>query len=427
MPRDATGTYTLPVTAFVANTVIISGDMNNDLSDIGLALTQSLATTGVSTMTGPVRLASGSVTAPGLTFNGFNGAGFYRGGANIFGIAVGSVSIGVINASATAIWGYDFVFGSAVAVASVVGVSGGINTTVTITGGLVVTGGMVVGYNGVPVVDNLLLADANLGFNFDSGTTPRLLFDSNDYFGYTRASNIFANAIGGTTAEGLTATRLYYPSKIQLSEITVSTTASAPANQAWIYAKDNAGRSRVAYRDENGAEVFMGGPGYWELIASFTVTTSLATIDFNFSANYSRLLFTGVSVAPSSNITNAFILTAYNSGLAPSTPYEFDGMNLGLTNSSDTEARTANGSPLRDTGTWSAQVPCSFTVEFINANNVGYKGASSYGACHGDPMVQITVGVNGTTNWASIDKATLFFLFGNIHSGTFRIYGQMAT
>lgn len=424
MPRNGTGTYTLPVTAFVTGSVIISGDMNNDLTDIGLALTQSLATTGVSTMTGPVRLASGSVTAPGLTFNGFNGTGFYRGGANIFGIAVGSVSVGVINASATAIWGYDFVFSSAVAVASVVGVSGGITTSVTITGGLGVTGGLIVGFNGVPAVDQIQLADSNLKFDFDSGTAPRLQFDGTDLISYTRANNTLSHVVGGTALETINATRLFTTTKIQIPLITVSTTASAPANQAWLYAKNNSGKSRVVYRNENGAETYMGGPGYWETIATFTVTTSITNIDFEFSANYSRLLITGVSVSPNTTVLNALIVQAYNS--ADTGSFIYDGMNIGLANGVNDEVRTANGAPIRDPGTWNAQVPCSFTMEYINTNNVGYKGVSSHAASHGEQLIQAVVGIKSSVTDAAINTVSIFWLLGATFSGTFRVYGQVA-
>jgi len=81
MPRNSSGTYTLPVSAFVAGTTIKSADVNSDLADVGTALTQSVATTGVSSMTGPLKLADGSLAAPSLTLASDTTTGWYRSGA----------------------------------------------------------------------------------------------------------------------------------------------------------------------------------------------------------------------------------------------------------------------------------------------------------------------------------------------------------
>lgn len=81
MPRNASGVYSLPVAAYVAGTTIRSADMNSNLSDIGTALTQSLATTGVSSMTGPIKNADGSVSAPAITYAADPDTGWYRSGS----------------------------------------------------------------------------------------------------------------------------------------------------------------------------------------------------------------------------------------------------------------------------------------------------------------------------------------------------------
>ena len=78
MSRNSSGVYTLPVAAFVAGTVIKSADMNSNLSDIALALTQSLATTGVSSMTGPVKLSAGTLASPSLTLATDTSTGWYN-------------------------------------------------------------------------------------------------------------------------------------------------------------------------------------------------------------------------------------------------------------------------------------------------------------------------------------------------------------
>lgn len=93
MPRNASGTYTLPEASFVAGTTILSASMNSDLSDIATALTQSLATTGVSSMTGPVKLAAGSAAAPSLTLSSDDTTGFYNSAAGTWTYVTGGVSI----------------------------------------------------------------------------------------------------------------------------------------------------------------------------------------------------------------------------------------------------------------------------------------------------------------------------------------------
>ena len=93
MARNATGTYSLPIPAYAANTTIVSADMNSNLSDIGTALTQSLATTGVSSMTGPIKQSNGTVAVPSMTYAGDLDTGFYYIGANSFGVAVNGTSL----------------------------------------------------------------------------------------------------------------------------------------------------------------------------------------------------------------------------------------------------------------------------------------------------------------------------------------------
>ena len=105
MPRSPSGVYTLPVAAFVSGTIIKSADMNSDLSDIATALTQSLATTGVSAMTGPLVLsAGGTVTNPALSFTGFLTTGIYLAGPNSIGVTIAGLSACVFAADGSVMW-----------------------------------------------------------------------------------------------------------------------------------------------------------------------------------------------------------------------------------------------------------------------------------------------------------------------------------
>ena len=105
MPRNSNGVYTLPVAAFVSGTVIKSADMNSDLSDIATALTQSVATTGVSPMTGPLQLSTGgSVTVPSLIFTGNSSTGLYQPAPNSIGVTTNGINALTIGANQQATW-----------------------------------------------------------------------------------------------------------------------------------------------------------------------------------------------------------------------------------------------------------------------------------------------------------------------------------
>lgn len=93
MPRSITGIYTLPQPAFVAGTTILSASVNSDLSDIATTLTQSLATTGVSSMTGPIKAFAGAVNSPSYTFAGDIDTGFYLGSVGVTTYTAGGVDI----------------------------------------------------------------------------------------------------------------------------------------------------------------------------------------------------------------------------------------------------------------------------------------------------------------------------------------------
>jgi hypothetical protein len=121
MPRNSSGTYTLPIGAFAPLGLIKSADHNSNYSDIAIALTQSLATTGVSTMTGPVKAAVGAVGAPGYAFGADATTGFYLPGAGQIGWAALGIQAATFNSDKSvtwaggATWGGNVTFNGAVA------------------------------------------------------------------------------------------------------------------------------------------------------------------------------------------------------------------------------------------------------------------------------------------------------------------------
>jgi hypothetical protein len=95
MPRNSSGVYVLPQAAFIPNTTISSSAVNSDLSDLANEITFSLATTGVSSMTGQLKAASGAANAPGISFASATNTGFYLAGTN----QIGWSSAGVLGAT----------------------------------------------------------------------------------------------------------------------------------------------------------------------------------------------------------------------------------------------------------------------------------------------------------------------------------------
>lgn len=92
MPRNSGGTYSLPAgNPVVTATTISSVWANTTLSDIGTALTGSLARNGDGGMTGVLKLSDGAVGAPGLTWGTETTSGLYRAAAGDFRYSVASV------------------------------------------------------------------------------------------------------------------------------------------------------------------------------------------------------------------------------------------------------------------------------------------------------------------------------------------------
>lgn len=124
MPRSASGVYTLPVPPFIPNTVIRSADVNSDFSDVATALTQSLATTGVSSMVGQFKAASGSQLVPSISFAAATGTGFWLSGTNEVSYATPNGIVVVLGASLTVTWGGSVFYSGNMAVLGSLDVSG---------------------------------------------------------------------------------------------------------------------------------------------------------------------------------------------------------------------------------------------------------------------------------------------------------------
>lgn len=89
MARDGSGNYVLPVgNPVVPNTTITAAQFNSNMNDLASALTQSLPRDGQAGMTGPFRLADGTIPLPAFAFNSEAGTGISRPASGIMAFSV---------------------------------------------------------------------------------------------------------------------------------------------------------------------------------------------------------------------------------------------------------------------------------------------------------------------------------------------------
>ena len=92
MPRNASGTYSLPSgNPVVAGTTIEASWANTTLQDVATELTNSLSRTGAGGMLAPFRLSDGTLGAPGIAFLNEPASGMFRPSASNVSMAVSGV------------------------------------------------------------------------------------------------------------------------------------------------------------------------------------------------------------------------------------------------------------------------------------------------------------------------------------------------
>ena len=102
MPRNSSGTYSLPAgNPVVSNTLIETNWANPTMADIGQALTESLDRYGRGGMLAPFRLADGLVTAPALSFASETSTGIYRTTAGTWNLSI--LGVNVFGATSTGV------------------------------------------------------------------------------------------------------------------------------------------------------------------------------------------------------------------------------------------------------------------------------------------------------------------------------------
>jgi hypothetical protein len=92
MPRNGSGVMQIPNT-LVEGTPITAGPHNSNYADIASELTNSVAVDGQSQLSGPLKSASGTVGAPGITFGSDTDSGLYRIAGDNIGFTIGGTKL----------------------------------------------------------------------------------------------------------------------------------------------------------------------------------------------------------------------------------------------------------------------------------------------------------------------------------------------
>ncbi len=93
MPRNSSGTYTLPNAPVVTSTTIDSADENDTRDDLASEMTNSLDRGGRGAMTAALKIVDGSAASPGIQFSSDANNGWYRNSADNWSGSAGSVEV----------------------------------------------------------------------------------------------------------------------------------------------------------------------------------------------------------------------------------------------------------------------------------------------------------------------------------------------
>lgn len=97
MPFNGSGTFSI-VNTFVPNTTILSSAVNQNFTDIATGLSDCLTRDNQAGMTAILRAVSGSVSAPGITFNSDTTAGLFLSTTGVVGLVAKSLGL-LVNSS----------------------------------------------------------------------------------------------------------------------------------------------------------------------------------------------------------------------------------------------------------------------------------------------------------------------------------------
>jgi len=93
MPRNGSGTFSIANGPFTVGSVINPDRVNENFTDVAAGLTGSLPRDGQAAMTGPLKVANGTVTVPSIAFSADVDTGFYWVSEGVVGFAANGVRI----------------------------------------------------------------------------------------------------------------------------------------------------------------------------------------------------------------------------------------------------------------------------------------------------------------------------------------------
>lgn len=102
MPRNGSGTYTVPVT-YTPNTLASAADVNSNFTDVATAMTGSLPRDGQAGMVGQLKAADGILALPGITFGSDLDTGIRRTATGTYRLVSDGVDIAEISPTGFAI------------------------------------------------------------------------------------------------------------------------------------------------------------------------------------------------------------------------------------------------------------------------------------------------------------------------------------
>jgi len=100
MPRNGSGTYSLPAgNPVTSGTLIEASWANTTLSDLASSMTDSLSRNGEGGMLAPLRFADGTVSAPGVAWTNETSSGFYRHNTGDMRVSLQGVDVSIWNST----------------------------------------------------------------------------------------------------------------------------------------------------------------------------------------------------------------------------------------------------------------------------------------------------------------------------------------
>lgn len=132
MPRNGSGSMSL-TTTFVANTPALAADINTVLQDIRDEITNSVAKDGQTTITGALKCADGTISAPGVAFASDLNTGFYRSASGVIRASLDGTNTLTLTATGATVTGTASVSG----VATVGGLTVGAITNAHVPSGVI--------------------------------------------------------------------------------------------------------------------------------------------------------------------------------------------------------------------------------------------------------------------------------------------------